>query len=254
MESFDIAALQLANIDRLESYWKICSEQGARLLLLGEYVVEPFLHDWQKNIEENLARTQELLAHFVDLSKTHKTILATPILHRKDKKIYKSFALIKNGKVRYANAQRLLGFEHWNEKELFANTTPKNPRSLPTLEICGLKVAFLFGFETYFDAIWIKLRAQNVDVVCVATAATFGSQERWRAILQSRAFLNSCYVLRANRIGAYCGETTWEFYGDSLFVAPSGAVESFLGKDEELLIAKILPEHINEYKTYWKFR
>ena len=36
METFDIAALQLANIDRLESYWKICSEQGARLLLLGE--------------------------------------------------------------------------------------------------------------------------------------------------------------------------------------------------------------------------
>ncbi len=255
MESFDIAALQLTNIERLESYWKICEEQDVRLLLLGEYVVEPFLHDWQKDIEANLAQTQKLLTSFMDLSKKYKTILAAPILHRKNKKNYKSFALIKAGKVRYSNAQRLLDFSHWNEKELFGNTTPKNPHSPLTLEICKLKIAFLFGFEAYFDEIWIKLRAQNVDVVCVATAATFGSQERWRAILQSRAFLNSCYVLRANRIGAYHGETPhWEFYGDSLFIAPSGAVESFLGKDEELLIAKILPDNINEHKTYWKFR
>lgn len=211
--------------------------------------------DWQANKQANLEQTQAYINIFKDLSKNYHTILAAPILQAKNQKIYKSFAVFKKGKVQYYNAQRLLAFSHWDEKAYFANTTPKLPRTFLIIEICNIKVAFLFGFEAYFDEIWIKLRAQNVDVVCMATAATFGSNERWRAILQTRAFLNSCYILRANRIGAYCAqEPHWDFYGDSLFISPTGIIESFLGNQEELLIAKISPNTIQDHKTYWKFR
>lgn len=254
MDSIDIAALQLENIDKLESYWKICNNEHVQVLIIGEYTINDFFHDLINNLDDNIARTATYMKRYQELSQIYQTLLIIPIIRHEKGKYYKSMAWFENGKINFYNAQRLLRFEHWNEKGFFANTWPRHPTP-PIIEISGLRIAILFGFEVYFDAIWINLKARNVDVVCVASASTFQSKERWRAILQSRAFFNGCYILRANKIGKYetLEEPHWVFYGDSLFISPSSTVESFLGDKEELLIAKVLPHIITDHKNYWKF-
>ena len=71
-----------------------------------------------------------------------------------------------------------------------------------------------------------------------------------------RAFLNSCYILRANRIGQFedtITKTLWNFYGDSLFTSPNGEIIDCLGDKEELLIAEMDKKYLKEIRDCWKF-
>lgn len=258
-QAFDIAALQLDSFHdkKIDSYWSVCHAENVAFLLLGEYVLNPFF----KEIEQLSLGVLEEQSHFVlgnllEMSKRYETRLIAPFVRFVGKKPYKSLALFYRGCVQYHHAQRLLSFEHWNEKGFFANSTPKNPKMPLCFEFNGCRVAVLFGFETYFDAIWLRLKKIHIDVVLVASVSTFNSTKKWRELLKIRAFLNHCYLLRANRIGRYVPENEkydWEFYGDSFFVSPSGDLESCLSQQEELLIGKIEPEIIQECKTLWDF-
>ena len=71
------------------------------------------------------------------------------------------------------------------------------------------------------------------------------------------SFLNSIYILRANRIGQYqdtITQTLWNFYGDSLLANPNGEIDDCLGDREELLIATLDKKYLKEIKECWKFR
>jgi predicted amidohydrolase len=86
------------------------------------------------------------------------------------------------------------------------------------------------------------------------TASTFGSHNRWRELVKSRAFIYGCYILRANRLGEYVdGETKWRFYGDSMLVNPEGEVEMMLEDKESMLIEPITKEAVKEHRKSWQF-
>jgi nitrilase len=86
--------------------------------------------------------------------------------------------------------------------------------------------------------------------VIVPTASTFNTQQRWRSLLSTLAFLNNCYVLRANRVGNW---DNWNFYGDSFIANPDGKIVSHLDNKEELLIYDISKKDIKNSKREWKF-
>jgi predicted amidohydrolase len=74
-------------------------------------------------------------------------------------------------------------------------------------------------------------------------------------MLKTRAFLNSCYILRANRVGEYQMESsTWKFYGDTLWVKPNGEIEDSLGEKEELLLGELDQGYLEEIRRSWAFR
>ncbi|RAX58816.1 carbon-nitrogen hydrolase family protein [Helicobacter monodelphidis] len=262
MADFNIAALQLSTLawgdSKLGHYWKICDDMNIELLLLGEYVLNLFFKEFESipndmNEKQSLAR----LENIIEMSRQYRPKLLAPIIRFSGRRVYKSLAIIHQGEVEYYDAQRLLAFEHWNEKAFFSNSTPKNLKNPPIFTLHGLKVGVIFGFEVYFDEIWIKFKKLGVDVVLVSSVCTFESMGRWREILKTRAFLGSCYILRANRVGEYIpseNDWIWRFYGDSLFISPSGDIESSLEDKEGLLTASIYSEKITEEKKNWQFR
>ncbi len=257
-EPFNIAILQLNNWDssRIEHYLHVCHHENVSFVLLGEYVVDPFFKELCNIPQAELKKkSEDTLKKLLKTSEKYSFSFLIPLIRFIKLKPYKSLAIIKNGNVNYYDCQCLLAFEHWNEKYFFANNITKRIKPPMIFEYNGLKCAAIFGFESHYDSIWIKLKKACIDVVFVASVATFNSSLRWRELLKTRAFLNQCYIIRSNKIGTYTpndSKHTWKFYGDSFFVSPSGNIASHLGDEEELLIGNINPHIIKEYKDVWK--
>ena len=69
-----------------------------------------------------------------------------------------------------------------------------------------------------------------------------------------RAFLNSCAILRVNRVGTeYVDKTSWNFYGDSLYVNAYGQIEDSLQDYEGLMIVSLHTESIQKAREMWHF-
>ncbi|PZT49137.1 carbon-nitrogen hydrolase family protein [Helicobacter valdiviensis] len=256
-----VGALQLGENktqSELNAYLKAAYDQKVKVVVLGEYL----LGDFFKNIENkdkkkflNEIKSQHTM--LLELSCKFPMTLVAPMIEGVGNKIYKSMAIINKGKALFYRSQRLMPYEHWNEAGFFDNTLPKNIKMPPVFKVGNLKFSVLFGYELHFDEFWLKFKQNQIDCVLLPSASTFDSSLRWRSIIKMRAFLNSCYILRANRIGQYEdveNKTTWNFYGDSLLVNPAGEVMDCLGDREELLIAEIDKKQLDLLKECWKFR
>ncbi|MCI5967997.1 carbon-nitrogen hydrolase family protein [Helicobacter sp.] len=258
-----ISALQLSNSrtqDAIESYIKTAVDAKVRVILFGEYLLNPFFKDLEmgrgKKIDA-LERIKRETDGILKLSAQYNIVMVAPVFEVIRDKIYKTIFIVNKGKALSYRAQKLMPYAHWNEEKFFANTLPKHPKTPPIFNVGGFKFAAVFGYELHFDDFWLKLKAEGVDCVLLPTASTFDSSLRWRSIIKMRAFLNSCYILRANRIGQYQDsptQTLWNFYGDSLFVSPNGEIIDCLGDREELLIVEVDKKYLKEIKDCWRFR
>ena len=69
-----------------------------------------------------------------------------------------------------------------------------------------------------------------------------------------RAFLNSCAILRVNRVGTeLIDESSWSFYGDSLYVNAYGQIEDSLQDYEGVMIVSLDSESIRKAREVWGF-
>lgn len=253
------AILQLPSIGMgnktLENYTRAASQKGVRLMVLGEYLLNPF---FKELLQTPLSMIREQSNHQIETLKTlaikYEMVFVAPIITVKKNECTKMIAKITGRSVSYYPQQFLINYPHWNEEKFFAN--PIEAIKAPMIfGLNGFKFAVMGGFELHFDPLWSAIEAKNVDVVLVPSASTFESHNRWRELIKTRAFTHNCYILRANRVGEYCDEKhAWKFYGDSMVVSPDGEVEADLGNTEELLIVDLDKKAINESKKGWGFK
>jgi len=259
MDKLMIGALQLptlgANATRLEFYLKKAKERGAKILLLGEYVINLFFKNLlNMNIDMIKDQTRIQLNNLKKLSKEFDIIIVAPIIDVKNGKVYKRIAKISPKSVSYYDQQVLINYSHWDEESFFANKVSKLKKPM-IFELDGFKIAVMFGFEVHFDHFWIEIQKRGVDIVFVPTANTLNSSLRWQELLSMRAFLNSCYILRANRVGEYeDNNLKWYFYGESMLISPEGETLISLEDKESMLIEEIEKEEIEDALDGWAFR
>jgi predicted amidohydrolase len=253
------AILQLPSIGMgskvLENYVKAAHHKGVKLLLLGEYLLNPFFKELLKT-PISMIREQSL--HQIDALKTlaiqYEMVIVAPVIMVKKNECIKMIVKVTGSRVSYTPVQFLINYPHWNEEKFFANSI--EPVKAPLIfGLNGFKFAVMSGFELHFDPLWSSIEAKNVDAVLVPSASTFESHNRWRELIKTRAFTHNCYVLRANRVGEYNDEKyAWKFYGDSMVVSPDGEVEADLGNTEELLIVDLDRKALNDSKKGWGFK
>jgi predicted amidohydrolase len=253
------AVLQLPSIGmsstRLYRYVRQANKEGVRLLVLGEYLLNPFFHELRtlsiSMIKEQSEHQMKLLR---ELSLTHDMIIVASIVIVKKKLPYKMIVKVSPKQVSYYEQQILLNYKHWDEKSFFANEV-KALLTPPVFKIDGIRCAIIAGFELHFDTFFTMLENKNIDCLIVPSIATFESHQRWRELVKMRSFTHNCYILRANRIGEYQdGEYQWKFYGDSMCVSPEGTIESYLGNTEELMIVDIDHKSVLESRKSWGFK
>lgn len=264
-----IIIAQFAHIESrvLNRYLAECKKQKIDLVVLGEYVANRFFKEYKnKSILKREFESQ--VKYFSTLADKFDITIVVPLIEyeddskrnakgtkgdSKDFKIYKSIAIFEPHKVQFYRSTRLMGFLHWNEKAFFDNDLKlKEPL---IFNVGDLKVSAIFGWEAHFDEIFAKIRKKGVDVLCVPCANTFGSNARWQRLLQTRSFLNSCFIIRVNRVGIFLEDSiSWDFYGESFVALPDGNLGDMLGEKEGILVSEINKDELQEMKELWQFR
>ncbi len=258
MKELVVAALQLPtlgmNATRLEFYLKNAHQRGAKVMLLGEYVLNHFFKELismpKSMVKEQSTKHVQLLK---SLALKYEMIFIAPIILIKKDGYHKTIAKITAKRVLYYEQQILIPYTHWNEKKFFEN--PIAPLKDPmTFTIDGFKIMVMAGFEMHFDPFWESVIAKKADLVLLPTSSTFGSHNRWREIIKTKAFLHGCYILRANRLGEFQdNDVKWKFYGDSMLINPKGEVDMMLEDKESMLIETIERSVITEHRRSWAF-
>jgi predicted amidohydrolase len=253
-----VAALQLPtlgmNATRLEFYLKQAHSRGADVMLLGEYVLNHFFKEFAtmapNMVKEQSRKHMELLK---SLAVKYDIVFIAPIIVTKKDGYHKTIVKVTSKHTKYYEQQILLPYAHWNEKKFFANKVA--PLKAPmTFTIKNFKIMVMAGFELHFDPFWQEVTRKKIDLVLLPTASTFGSHNRWREIIKTKAFLHGCFILRANRLGEYSDdEVKWKFYGDTMLVSPEGEVEMMLEDKESMLIETIDKAEITEHRRSWGF-
>jgi len=242
------------NTTRLEFYLKKAKERNCKLLLIGEYILNHFFKELS-TIPKNMIKeqTQSHLEILKKLSKEHNITLVAPIVEIKSNKYYKKIVKISPKSTSYYMQQILINYSHWNEEAFFFNPIKELNEPL-VFKIEGFKIAIVAGFEIHFDKFWESIQRKRVDLVLLPTASTFSSKYRWRELISTRAFLNNCYILRANRVGDFTEEEIrWHFYGDSMLVNPDGNIDMKLEDRESMLIEPIYKDELSENRREWGF-
>lgn len=241
-----------------------CKKQNISLVVFGEYMANRFFKEYE-NKAVLKREFEESCTYFSLLATQFNITIVVPLIEcvSNDKsncdgeKFYKSIAIFNSKQIHFYRATKLMDFPHWNEKAFFDNESLPNPHPKEPLifNVGGFKVSTIFGWETHFDEIMTKLRKKNVDILCVPTANTFGSNARWQRLLQTRSFLNSCFIVRVNRVGEFVENgNVWDFYGESFIALPDGSLGDMLDKKECIWVSEIRKDVLEETKKSWKFR
>jgi predicted amidohydrolase len=258
MEKLTIAALQLPTLGmqatKLDFYLRNAQSRGVKLVLIGEFVLNHFFKELSKMpikmVEEQSQKHIELIKKYA--IKYDLTFIA-PIIIIKDEKYLKQIVKITPKSINYYEQQILIPYEHWNEKEFFSNPI-KALQSPMIFKLEGFRIMVMGGFELHFDTFWEIVTEKKIDLVLLPTASTFGSHNRWREIIKTKAFLHGCYILRANRLGEFNEDSVkWKFYGDSMLVEPSGEIYMMLEDRESMLIETIEKKAIKDHHKQWGF-
>lgn len=254
-----VAVLQLnsqgMSSTKLYNYIRIAQKQSIKVLVLGEYTLSPFFKELQtmsiSMIKEQALHQTKILK---ELSTTYNITIIAPMVTVKKQKIYKTVAKFSPSSTSYYQQQLLINYSHWNEEKFFSNEI-KPLESPLVFNIDGFKFAIISGFELHFDEIFSKLSGKNIDCILLPSVSTFDSFDRWKSLIQSRAFMHSCYILRANRIGEYKDKNvSWQFYGDSLLASPHGDIIEHLGNREELMIVDMSHTEVVQARRLWGFK
>ncbi len=269
-----ICVLQLYTIalndKRLTRYLNLAKENDARVVVLGEYILNSFFTDiltTPLSIVKEQSRLNTLQLEI--LAKQLNLTIIAPLVHFVRNKPYKVLAKFSPKKTEFVSQNALINYEHWDERGFFANALPsvlsvankqvgKNAKMQPPevmkFEIDGFRFAAICGFELHFDAIFREVCAYSPHCILLPTASTLGSNSRWESLSVMRAFTASCYLVRANRLGkAKFGEVESEFYGDSFLVSPNGEMMQSLEQNEGILICDLDKNEVEEARKRWRF-
>ena len=246
-----IAVIQTSSLPyekaKINYFLSILRSKGVKLVVIGEYVLNLFFKELEKTpisfIKQQSLHQFELFKKLVN--RYNMTIVA-PLIMVKKENLYKVFVKFSPKNTRIYYQQFLMPYAHWNEKKFFSI---KHNKPL-IFKIDKFNIAILPGFETHFDEFWQYFRKKNIDLVVVPSVGSFESKKRWRDLLSTKAFLNNCYVLRANRVGKF---ENWKFYGDSFLANPDGEIIDFLSNKEELLIVELDKSEVKLAKKEWGF-
>ena len=258
-KTLTIAALQLPTLGmqatKLDFYLRNAHSRGVKVVLLGEYVLNHFFKELplipMKMVKKQSDKHIELLKKFAI---KYQIVFVAPLIIIKENQYIKTIVKITEKSIAYYEQQILMPYKHWNEKKMFANKI-KPLESPLTFKVNGFKIMVMGGFELHFDPFWEQVTKKKIDLVLLPTASTFGSHNRWREIIKTKAFLHGCYILRANRLGEFKEEEVkWKFYGDSMLVEPTGEIYMMLEDKESMLIETISKEIIKEHRKSWAFQ
>jgi N-carbamoylputrescine amidase len=137
---------------------------------------------------------------------------------------------------------------HFNEKFYFR---PGNV-GFPVVDTPLGRIGIMICYDRHFPEAARALGLGGAEYVFVPTATTTRGFSRsvWEPELRGHAIANGFWVAGVNRVGTELEST---YYGASVFVDPIGQVLAQAGDAEEVLLADLPRERVEEVRRAWPF-
>lgn len=254
-----VAAIQVSassdlerNLKKAAQYLEVAARRGARIACFPELFCHPWFPRNPKDASQHLAEPSDgpIGSALGRLAEEMGMGIIAPFYERAEEGVYHNSALVVDSRGKRVGVYRKVHLPQiplWEEKVLFA----PGDLSFPVFDVDGVRVGVQLGWDNFFPEGFRCLALAGAQVVFVATAAAFATQERWQAMAVSHAVANGFFVVRVNRVGS---EEDLDFYGQSFAVRPDGELATEpIGMGEGILVADFDPEEVEHARQTWPF-
>jgi len=162
------------------------------------------------NFEEVLAFALIAIKEIKKVS-FNKTIILT-IIEKRDNEVFNFAKVFHNGEVVYERAKARL-FRFGDEHKYMSEGSDE---AIKIIEIDGIKIAIFICFELRFKELWIM--SEGADVIAVPSYWGVLRTEHFKAITQTLAIINQCYVVASDSQDEECTKM-------SGIITPQGEVQ-----------------------------
>ena len=127
----------------------------------------------------------------------HKTVILT-IIERRDGEVFNFAKIFHNGEVVYERAKARL-FRFGDEHKFMSEGSDE---AFNVVTVAGVKIAIFICFELRFKELW--QRSEGADVIAVPSWWGVLRTEHFKAITQTLAIINQCYVVASDSLNEEC--------------------------------------------------
>ena len=131
---------------------------------------------------------------------SYEKIIILTIIEKRGDEVFNFAKVFHNGDIVYERAKARL-FRFGGEHNHFSEG---NEEEIKIIEVDGIKIAILICFELRFKDLW--KRCEGADVI--ATPSWWGvlRTEHFKAITQTLAIINQCYVVASDSLNEECSK------------------------------------------------
>lgn len=184
-------------------------------------------------------RTKEFLQTF---AREHDvTIVGGSIAQIKDGKVYNTAYAVNNKGEVVAEYSKIHLFRVMHEDKYLTGGN-----QFASFPYKNTKVGMTICYDIRFPELARRYALDGAGILVNSAEWPHPRLHHWRTLMQARAIENQMFVIACNRVGI-SGKT--EFFGHSMVVDPWGEIIAEGGEDEEILIAEIDLNLIEEVRN-----
>ena len=190
-----------------------------------------------------------------EYARTHNMVIVAPIYEQADiTGVYYNTAAVIDadgtylGKYRKTHMPHVSGF--W-EKFFFK----PGASNWPVFNTAYCKLGVYICYDRHFPEGWRALALNGAEYIVNPSATVAGlSEYLWKLEQPASAAANGCWIGAINRVGTEAPWNIGEFYGQSYFVNPRGAIEKEASRDkDELIVHDMNMDMVREVRDQWQF-
>jgi beta-ureidopropionase len=253
-----IAKIKQAMLDKHLKMIDEAAKKGVQILCLQEIFNGPYFCAEQNNCWYESAEQipdGPTVKKMQEVAKKHQMVIVVPIYEVEQTGVYYNTAAVIDadgtylGKYRKNHIPQVApGF--W-EKFYFR---PGN-LGYPVFQTRYAKVGVYICYDRHFPEGARALGLNGAEIVFNPSATVAGlSEYLWKLEQPAHAAANGYFVGAINRVGTEEPWSIGEFYGQSYFCNPRGAIVAQASRDqEELVVADLDLEEIAQVRNTWQF-
>ncbi len=275
MQKFSVGLVQMAcsanpreNLEKAEAKVEEAAQAGARVVCLPELFKSRYFCQREDTAVFDLSEpvpgpTTEALAR---AARRHGVAVVAPVFERRAPGLYHNSAAVIDADGRVAGLYRKMHIPDdpaYYEKFYF---TPGD-LGFPAFDTVAGRIATLICWDQWYPEGARLAALAGASVLFYPTAigwhphekAEHGAAQRdaWQTVQRGHAIANGLYVAAVNRVGyeqPEGGGAGIEFWGTSFLADPQGIIVAEASPDrEEVLVAAIDPERIEDVRRNWPF-
>ncbi len=148
------------------------------------------------NFESIIAFASKAIEEIKKVS--YEKIIVLTLIEKRDGKVFNFAKVFHNGEVVYERAKARL-FRFGDEHKYLDEGSDED---FEIVSVDGIKLAVFICFELRFKELWHK--SEGADVICVSAWWGVSRTEHFRALTQSLAIINQCYVVASDAQNKEC--------------------------------------------------